>query len=377
MALSVKVVKNQTNNGALWQSQVTSQVVEGHDQKDLFIPFQAISESEQLETDDPGESFHDELSALSAEQQPDANWQPLIPVSVEELTEAQSRIAEGLDQVLIPNSGPTSESMADDAPRETNPSVNNAPEPPPPPPPPPVEMTPPPAVSAAVSEVPSPTEEVTLATEKIDEPSDTESANPDQNDQLENLDESTRLDNEAILSAYKAELEAEYAHQHAENEAALQQQKQQLENITTELSLLLTNLQGTIQHYYDEQQDALLKLSTHIARQLVRAELTLSSSAIDSLIKASLEFFSNTDGLKVFLNPIDKELLEKHNSLPEDYLVLSDEELSPGSVRISNAERHTEDLIVDRLSEITEQIFESVEAHLLEPITHLEKTNDN
>lgn len=373
MALSVKIVKNQTNNGILWQSQVTSQVVDGHDQKDLFIPFQAIPETGEPATNEPSEPpFHDELSALSAEQQPETNWQPLIPVSVEELTEAQSRIAEGLDQVLIPNSDPTSEDMAD---REAVSSVNTAPEPSPAPPA-PVEMTPLDEVTAAVPEAPpSPSEEVTLATKRVDEPSETESSNPEANDQFENLDENKRLENEAILSAYKAELEAEYEHQHAENEAALQQQKQQLDNITTELSALLTNLQGTIQHYYDEQQDALLKLSTHIARQLVRAELTLSSSAIDSLIKASLEFFSNTDGLKVFLNPMDKELLEKHRSLPEDYLVLSDEELSPGSVRISNAERHTEDLIVDRLSEITEQIFESVEAHLLEPITHIEKTN--
>ena len=71
------------------------------------------------------------------------------------------------------------------------------------------------------------------------------------------------------------------------------------------------------------------------------------------------------------------QLLEKHNPLPEDYLISADEELFPGSVRISNAERHTEDLIVDRLSEITEQIFESVEAHLLEPITHLENTKES
>ncbi|MBT7967844.1 MAG: hypothetical protein HN753_01000, partial [Methylococcales bacterium] len=111
--MSVKIVKNShANSGGLWQSQVTSQVVEAQSQKDLFIPFQALSESSETDetpTVESVEPFQDELSALSAEQQPDTNWQPLIPVSVEELTEAQSRIAEGLDQVLIPNSDPTLE----------------------------------------------------------------------------------------------------------------------------------------------------------------------------------------------------------------------------------------------------------------------------
>ena len=375
MALSVKIVKNShANSGGLWQSQVTSQVVEAQSQKDLFIPFQALSESSETDetpTVESVEPFQDELSALSAEQQPDTNWQPLIPVSVEELTEAQSRIAEGLDQVLIPNSDPT---------LETTPTQTPSPEPGP------IEAVAEEPAAEAIQQadsaapttaVPSPAETTPVASEEPLQRSDNDSSDPEQSESVESPDETTRLANEAVLSAYKAELQAEFEHQHAENELALQHQKQQLEQTCTELSSLLTNLQGTIQNYYEEQQDPLLKLSTHIARQLVRAELTLSTTAIESLIKASLEFFSSTEGLKVFLNPIDKELLEKHNPLPEDYLISADEELFPGSVRISNAERHTEDLIVDRLSEITEQIFESVEAHLLEPITHLENTQES
>lgn len=375
MALSVKIVKNShANSGGLWQSQVTSQVVEAQSQKDLFIPFQALSESSETDetpTVESVEPFQDELSALSAEQQPDTNWQPLIPVSVEELTEAQSRIAEGLDQVLIPNSNPTPETTPTQTPSpEPGPTEAVAEEPA-------AEVIQPEDIAAPTTAVPNPTETTPVAPEEPLQRSDNDSSDPEQSESVESPDETTRLANEAVLSAYKAELEAEFERQHAENELALQHQKQQLEQTCTELSSLLTNLQGTIQNYYEEQQDPLLKLSTHIARQLVRAELTLSTTAIESLIKASLEFFSSTEGLKVFLNPIDKELLEKHNPLPEEYLILADEELFPGSVRISNAERHTEDLIVDRLSEITEQIFESVEAHLLEPITHLENTKES
>ncbi|MDG2365244.1 MAG: FliH/SctL family protein [Methylococcaceae bacterium] len=375
MALSVKIVKNShSNSGGLWQSQVTSQVVEAQSQKDLFIPFQALSESsetDEIPTAESVEPFQDELSALSAEQQPDTNWQPLIPVSVEELTEAQSRIAEGLDQVLIPNSNPTP---------ETTPTQTPTPEPAP------TETVAEKPAAEAIQQadsvapataVPSPAETTPVNLEEPLQRSDNDSSDPEQSESVESPDETTQLANEAVLSAYKAELEAEFERQHAENELALQHQKQQLEQTCAELSSLLTNLQGTIQNYYEEQQEPLLKLSTHIARQLVRAELTLSTTAIESLITASLEFFSSTEGLKVFLNPIDKELLEKHNPLPEEYLILADEELFPGSVRISNAERHTEDLIVDRLSEITEQIFESVEAHLLEPITHLENTKES
>ncbi|HHZ71454.1 MAG TPA: hypothetical protein EYN54_14525 [Methylococcaceae bacterium] len=369
MALSVKIVKNtKSHSGALWQAQVTSQVVEIQGQKDLFIPFQALSETGEISTPESVETFQDELTAISSEQQPDTNWQPLIPVSVEELTEAQSRIAEGLDQVLIPNSDPTPTQSPEPSLTEI---VSEEPS---------AEAMKQADIAAPTTAMPSPVEATPLASDEAIPSSDHENsdneASPEPEAFVESPDETTRLANEAVLAAYKVELEAEFERQHAEHERARQNQQQQLEQTCTELSSLLTNLQGTIQHYYEEQQEPLLKLSTHIARQLVRAELTLSSTAIDSLIKASLEFFSSTEGLKVFLNPIDKELLEKHTPLPEDYLIAADEELLPGSVRISNAERHTEDLIVDRLSEITEQIFESVEAHLLEPITHLEKTID-
>ena len=119
----------------------------------------------------------------------------------------------------------------------------------------------------------------------------------------------------------------------------------------------------------DEVYEDLGRLSVHIARQIVRGELSLSAEAISQLVHASLEHFSLEEDPKICLNPDDKKILEelKPDSIQKMVLV-ADPQLSPGSVRIECGERRAEDLLEDRVAEIAEKMFGAVDAMFRTPI---------
>jgi flagellar biosynthesis/type III secretory pathway protein FliH len=128
----------------------------------------------------------------------------------------------------------------------------------------------------------------------------------------------------------------------------------------------------------DDVYEDLGRLSLHIARQIVRGELSVSAEAISQLVHESLEHFSLDEDPKICLNPEDKKILEdlKPDSIQKMILV-ADPQLSRGSVRIECGERRSEDLLEDRVAEIAEKMFGAVDAVFrvpIEPISVAEKT---
>jgi flagellar biosynthesis/type III secretory pathway protein FliH len=99
----------------------------------------------------------------------------------------------------------------------------------------------------------------------------------------------------------------------------------------------------------------LLKLSMHLAEQLVRGELTLSNAAIERLIQTCLEEFGQdtTAPVLVRLNPQDLSRFQKHERvLPANMTVKADPSMSLGSVRVQMNGAMVEDLIEDRAAKL-------------------------
>jgi len=122
----------------------------------------------------------------------------------------------------------------------------------------------------------------------------------------------------------------------------------------------------------EQAEEDLARLAMHLARQIVRGELGLSSRAIGQLVSASLENFSTEEVPTVWLHPQDKAGLEESGASSLGRVTLAvDDELSPGSVRVECGERHTEDLIEERLAELSEKLLGSVDAVFLNPVEPL------
>lgn len=123
------------------------------------------------------------------------------------------------------------------------------------------------------------------------------------------------------------------------------------------------------QSIYQEQQKAttffepLKTLSLHIAKQLVRGELSFSSAAIERLIRGVLEEIQQKgpSPIVMTLNPQDFEKV--CSNLAEDLAHLDlreNDNLSPGSVVLTLDNSAVEDLIEHRLDVLSESLFASV-----------------
>ena len=125
------------------------------------------------------------------------------------------------------------------------------------------------------------------------------------------------------------------------------------------------------QSIYQEQQKAttffepLKTLSLHLAQQLVRGELSISSDAIERLIRGVLEEVQEKgpSSIVITLNPDD--LGKVRSNLAEDLAYLDlrpNDSLSQGSVVLSVNSGAIEDLIEHRLEALSESLFAEVPA---------------
>jgi len=144
-----------------------------------------------------------------------------------------------------------------------------------------------------------------------------------------------------------------------------------------ELASLSSRLDGIANEITDQkifQEDALqsdvARLAFHLARQIVRGELSTSASAIEQIIAASMENFSDKSKPLVYLNPHDKSMIDLIGSDQFRSLeMIEDETLAIGSVRLTDGNRRSEDLIEDRLSELAEKLLGNVEPSLFKALT--------
>ena len=101
-------------------------------------------------------------------------------------------------------------------------------------------------------------------------------------------------------------------------------------------------------------------MSLHIAKHLVRGELSVSGLAIERLVLESLNLIEkNTKGIiTVYLSPNDRKLYGEVATVNDRLELQEDPSLSSGSLRLAFEESAVEDLIEDRLSSLSKLILD-------------------
>jgi flagellar biosynthesis/type III secretory pathway protein FliH len=127
-----------------------------------------------------------------------------------------------------------------------------------------------------------------------------------------------------------------------------------------EAFLSLVDMFRSAQANTDDFYAPLKQLSLHLAEELVRGELALSSTAVERLVKGILKDLQQQgEGpLIIYLNPLDLE----HFSLSLDdqqanIELRADQQLSRGSVRVNMDDSAVEDLIEHRLETLTDSLL--------------------
>ncbi|HCH25570.1 MAG TPA: hypothetical protein DE179_14870, partial [Oceanospirillaceae bacterium] len=158
-----------------------------------------------------------------------------------------------------------------------------------------------------------------------------------------------------------------------DGEAAAQEQAQAV--LTQELESL-AQAEYALEQVANMLGDALLqpmqRLALHMAKELVRGELSLSDSAVTRLVKGCMEQLDLTqDKLQVYLNNDDYQLLQADSMLEGKVSYLPSNDLQPGSVRVEQADSWVDDLLEERLIMLSRQALGNVDNKLLAPVTHL------
>ena len=153
-----------------------------------------------------------------------------------------------------------------------------------------------------------------------------------------------------------------------------QQQTQALEEQRNQdMQVALGHLAQVTETLSDELLQPMQTLALHLAKQLVRGELSLSSKAIERLIMLSMEQLQITQStIQVHMNPFEFERLQQHNGLPDQVVLQPSKDVSMGSVKVEHADSWVEDLMEDRLAQISQQAFGFVDEKFVDPIQEIE-----
>ena len=149
-----------------------------------------------------------------------------------------------------------------------------------------------------------------------------------------------------------------------------QQQVQALEQQRNEdMQVALGYLSKVTDTLSDELLQPMQTLAVHLAKEIVRGELSLSSHAIERLIRLSMEQLQTTQSsINIHMNPLEFERLQQHNGLPEQVVLQPSNDVSMGSIKVEHAGSWVEDFIEDRLAQISQQVFGAVDEKFVEPI---------
>ncbi len=150
----------------------------------------------------------------------------------------------------------------------------------------------------------------------------------------------------------------------------------QVELILTKELEKLAQTEYALEQITNVLGDALFKpmqrLALHMAKELVRGELTVSDATVTRLVKGCMERLDVTqDKLQVYMNNDDFQLLQADSMLQGKIAYLPSSDLQPGSVRVEQADSWVDDLLEERLLMLSNQALGEVDDKLLAAVTHL------
>ena len=153
-------------------------------------------------------------------------------------------------------------------------------------------------------------------------------------------------------------------------QAAGQQQAQDLmQQRDLELQQALTTLAAVTNTLSDELLQPMQALALHMAKQLVRGELSISTQAIERLVRLNMEqLHQSQSSIQVHLNPAEFERLQAANNLPDQVTLLPNNEVDIGSVKVEQQGSWVEDLVQDRLAQLSQQALGFVDEAIVTPL---------
>jgi len=135
------------------------------------------------------------------------------------------------------------------------------------------------------------------------------------------------------------------------------------------LEKLMAQLLDPIAEQDQQLEVALVRLVSHMTREVIQRELTTDSSQIRQVLREALKLLPMGAGnVRIQVNPQDfetiKALRERHE---ESWRILEDDSLLPGGCRIESEHSQIDASIETRMAQALKQLFEQQRAQITQP----------
>lgn len=135
------------------------------------------------------------------------------------------------------------------------------------------------------------------------------------------------------------------------------------------LEKLMQQLLEPIAEQDQQVEVALVRLVSHMVREVIQRELNTDSSQIRQVLREALKLLPmGADNIRIQINPQDfetiKALRERHE---EDWRILEDDGLLPGGCRIESEHSQIDASVETRMAQALKQLFEQQRAQAPQP----------
>lgn len=135
------------------------------------------------------------------------------------------------------------------------------------------------------------------------------------------------------------------------------------------LEKLMGQLLEPIAEQDQQLEVALVRLVSHMVREVIQRELSTDSSQIRQVLREALKLLPmGAENVRIQINPQDfetiKALRERHE---EKWRILEDDSLLPGGCRIESEHSQIDASIETRLAQALKQLFEQQRAQVTQP----------
>lgn len=135
------------------------------------------------------------------------------------------------------------------------------------------------------------------------------------------------------------------------------------------LEKLMTQLLEPIAEQDQQMEVAMVRLVSHMVREVIQRELNTDSSQIRQVLREALKLLPmGAQNVRIQVNPQDfetiKALRERHE---ENWRILEDDSLLPGGCRIESEHSQIDASVETRMAQALKQLFEQQRAQVSQP----------
>ncbi len=135
------------------------------------------------------------------------------------------------------------------------------------------------------------------------------------------------------------------------------------------LEKLMAQLLDPIAEQDQQMEVAMVRLVSHMVREVIQRELSTDSSQIRQVLREALKLLPmGADNVRIHVNPQDfdtiKALRERHE---ESWRILEDDNLLPGGCRIESEHSQIDASVETRMAQVLKQLFEQQRTQSTQP----------